>query len=309
MPTYVPATTSLLGGTDMRSGILCVAAVLLIASACSQGQQLPLRPPTQSDGSPTATSSPSLQPTDPPSVDATDSPSPTTLETSMPAPPASAQEARVVRVTDGDTVVLGGIDSGEVDSATGGRKSRLIGVDTPEVFSGTDCYGPEASAFTKRELLDTQVLVDFDVDRTDRYGRALVYIWKTDATRTFFNARLVSEGYALQMTVPPNVRYADLFSEVLVGARAADRGLWAGCPTEPEGRTEPLRTQTPTAPPPSSRGGNCHPSYPDHCIPPAPPDLDCVDVPYKDFRVRHDVPDPDPHGFDGNDDDGLGCES
>lgn len=50
--------------------------------------------------------------------------------------------------------------------------------------------------------------------------------------------------------------------------------------------------------------GNCDPSYPGVCIPPAPPDLDCKDVPYKRFQVLA----PDPHSFD-RDGDGIGCES
>ena len=49
---------------------------------------------------------------------------------------------------------------------------------------------------------------------------------------------------------------------------------------------------------------NCDPAYPDVCIPPPPPDLNCGDIPYRRFRV---LP-PDPHGFDGNKD-GIGCES
>jgi micrococcal nuclease len=40
------------------------------------------------------------------------------------------------------------------------------------------------------------------------------------------------------------------------------------------------------------------------CIPPAPPDLDCPDIPHRRFTVVGD----DPHGFDG-DRDGIGCES
>ncbi len=48
---------------------------------------------------------------------------------------------------------------------------------------------------------------------------------------------------------------------------------------------------------------NCDPSYPDFCIPPWPPDLDCKDVP-SNFRVVGE----DPHGFD-RDNDGIGCES
>lgn len=52
----------------------------------------------------------------------------------------------------------------------------------------------------------------------------------------------------------------------------------------------------------------CHPSYPDYCIPPPPPDLDCPDIKgRKPFRVRHDVRDADPHGFD-RDRDGRACE-
>jgi hypothetical protein len=58
---------------------------------------------------------------------------------------------------------------------------------------------------------------------------------------------------------------------------------------------------------PVSGGGNtagCDPAYPGVCIPPAPPDLDCKDVPYRRFQVLA----PDPHNFD-RDDDGIGCES
>ena len=54
--------------------------------------------------------------------------------------------------------------------------------------------------------------------------------------------------------------------------------------------------------PPEAFG--CDPSYPDLCIPPAPPDLDCGDVGVGNFTVLA----PDPHGFDGNGD-GVGCES
>ncbi len=54
----------------------------------------------------------------------------------------------------------------------------------------------------------------------------------------------------------------------------------------------------------SGGGGNCDPSYPTVCIPPPPPDLDCSQIPYRDFKV---LP-PDPHGFDG-DHDGIGSET
>ncbi len=47
----------------------------------------------------------------------------------------------------------------------------------------------------------------------------------------------------------------------------------------------------------------CDPSYPDVCIPPYPPDLDCGEIRYVNFKV---IP-PDSHRFDG-DKDGIGCE-
>lgn len=71
---------------------------------------------------------------------------------------------------------------------------------------------------------------------------------------------------------------------------------------KPTATAKPTKTPRPTAT--ATRVDNCHPSYPDHCIPPPPPDLDCGDIPWRNFTV---LP-PDPHGFDGNHD-GIGCES
>jgi hypothetical protein len=65
---------------------------------------------------------------------------------------------------------------------------------------------------------------------------------------------------------------------------------------------------SPPPPPPPPSGGKCAASYPTVCIPPPPPDLDCGDITYRNFTVRWDVADPDPHHFDG-DRDGIGCET
>jgi hypothetical protein len=75
--------------------------------------------------------------------------------------------ARVTKHTDGDTLWLSGIG-----------KVRLIGVDTPEVYGGVECYGREASAFVKRLLpLGARVRYLLDVEERDRYGRALAYVY------------------------------------------------------------------------------------------------------------------------------------
>ena len=56
--------------------------------------------------------------------------------------------------------------------------------------------------------------------------------------------------------------------------------------------------------PPVPSENSCDPSYPDVCIPVYPPDLDCGEIQFANFKVLS----PDPHGFDG-DKDGIGCES
>jgi hypothetical protein len=71
-------------------------------------------------------------------------------------------------------------------------------------------------------------------------------------------------------------------------------------PPAPQPPTPTPAPQPTAVPAPTS---SCHPSYPDVCIPPPPPDLDCGDIPYRRFRVVGS----DPHRFDG-DNDGIGCE-
>ena len=57
-------------------------------------------------------------------------------------------------------------------------------------------------------------------------------------------------------------------------------------------------------PPTQTEETSCDPSYPDVCIPPYPPDLDCGEIQYANFKVLQ----PDEHGFDPDKDE-IGCES
>lgn len=112
---------------------------------------------------------------------------------------------------------------------------RLIGVDTPEWTTEHEPYGEEASRFTRSSLPPgTVVWLETDVGLRDKYGRMLAYVWlspppdASDATvrAKMFNARLLVEGYAQLMTVPPDVRYAGAFVPLQADARLARRGLW-----------------------------------------------------------------------------------
>jgi len=125
-----------------------------------------------------------------------------------------AQTATVTRVVDGDTVVLSGVG-----------KSRLIGIDTPEVYGGIECYGREASAYAKRLLAGRRVRVRPGAERRDRYGRALVYLWLPDGR--FVNELLVAGGWARTLEIAPNVRYGAVLRRRAAEARAARRGLWS----------------------------------------------------------------------------------
>jgi micrococcal nuclease len=135
------------------------------------------------------------------------------------APGGGRVEARLTKHTDGDTLWLSGVG-----------KVRLIGIDTPEVHGGVECYGREASAFVERLVpLGSEVRYRLGAEPRDRYGRALAYLWLRDGR--FLNRLLVARGYAQPLTIPPNVDYAELFVRAARRARAAGRGLWgrSGC--------------------------------------------------------------------------------
>ena len=79
---------------------------------------------------------------------------------------------RVEQVVDGDTIKV----------HLGGRLEtvRYIGVDTPETVHparGLEPYGKEASRFNASLVEGKMVRLEFDVERRDRYGRLLAYVY------------------------------------------------------------------------------------------------------------------------------------
>jgi micrococcal nuclease len=140
-----------------------------------------------------------------------------------PDPPGDAVPVRVERVSDGDTFVA--------DVRGRRERVRVIGVDTPESVAPNrpdEPFGEEAAAFARHHLDGETVRLAGDAEPRDRYGRVLAYVWLEDGT--FWNALLVAEGYAQQLTIPPNVTYAGLFRRLAAEARRNDRGLWAQDP-------------------------------------------------------------------------------
>jgi len=154
----------------------------------------------------------------------------------------------VVKVFDGDTILL---ESGE--------KVRLIGIDCPEAYEsdklvrdaqriGQDIkaiieMGKKATEFTKNLIEGKRIRLELDVERKDKYGRLLAYVFlkapnlriigDTDTAKfkngipySFVNADIIVDGFAQPMTILPNIKYAELFQKLYQEARENKRGLW-----------------------------------------------------------------------------------
>lgn len=128
----------------------------------------------------------------------------------------------VTKIVDGDTFW---VDNGTEK----GLKIRLIGIDAPETRrtgkKEVGYYGKEATAYLTQLIAGKSVKLEYDVTKKDRYKRTLAYVYLQDGT--FINAALVKNGYAVVMTVPPNVKYAEEFVKLQQEARENNRGLWA----------------------------------------------------------------------------------
>ncbi|MEO0278473.1 MAG: thermonuclease family protein [candidate division WOR-3 bacterium] len=133
----------------------------------------------------------------------------------------------VEKVIDGDTIIcsgkkirLIGIDAPETSINPHIEKQRRLG-DTAQIIS----MGKEAKAFVKKLMpTGTKVRLEYDVERFDRYGRTLAYVWLPD--NRMANEVILREGYAMLLTIPPNVKYAERFRKAYREAVENKRGLW-----------------------------------------------------------------------------------
>jgi micrococcal nuclease len=133
-------------------------------------------------------------------------------------------EAVVVRVVDGDTVVVA-VDGTE-------ESVRLIGIDTPESVARDrpdECFGAEA-AQRLAELLPpgTVVRLTRDVEPRDVYDRLLAYVQR-EPDGLFVNAAQVGDGYAVAKDYPPNTTHRADLERAERAARSTGRGLWPAC--------------------------------------------------------------------------------
>ena len=132
------------------------------------------------------------------------------------SPSAPPQTALVVKVVDGDTVVL-----------AGGARVRVLGIDAPEMERDghpADFLAHQSKAALAEMILNRTVILSYDRLRYDHYGRVLAYLFLPD--HTLVNAELVRRGLARVYFISPNLRYQ---KELLVAqqeAIGAQRGVW-----------------------------------------------------------------------------------
>lgn len=128
----------------------------------------------------------------------------------------------VVRVVDGDTIVVSknGLET----------KVRMIGINTPESVDPrktVQCFGLEASHKTK-ELLEGQTVrltLDPTQSATDKYGRTLAYVYRSDGL--LINQELIQQGYAYEYTYKLPYQFQKEFKTLEKTARENGYGLWA----------------------------------------------------------------------------------
>jgi endonuclease YncB( thermonuclease family) len=129
---------------------------------------------------------------------------------------------RVDHVVDGDTIAL-----------RNGQRVRLVQIDTPEVFFGSECYGRAASAQTKRLLppgVRVRLFAEPATDRVDQYGRLLRYVVRVNGSLNV-NIRLVAIGAAAPYFYSGRRgRYAGMLEILAKRAKARKLGLWGACP-------------------------------------------------------------------------------
>lgn len=133
------------------------------------------------------------------------------------AVPVHAETATVRHALDGDSLVL-----------TDGRQVRLIGINAPEIGVDGRPDQPLARAAQRRLaewVAGRSVTLRFDIEKTDRHGRALAYVMRADGADV--QAQLAREGLAWCVAIPPNTAHADTYCAAEREARAAKRGVWA----------------------------------------------------------------------------------
>lgn len=123
---------------------------------------------------------------------------------------------QIKKIYDGDTLLL-----------ANGVKVRLLGINAPEVSKRdkiADVGGEEAKQWLIQKLQGTLIKLRYDVERKDKYGRVLAYVFTKN--NKHINLQLVANGLATVSLYPPNLNYADQLISAQQQAESQKLGIW-----------------------------------------------------------------------------------
>lgn len=124
-------------------------------------------------------------------------------------------QVKVVQVVSGQTLKVVGTQSALMPQV------RLIGIDAPDLQQQP--WGQAAKARLETIIADKPVMLEFDVQDKDSFGRQLAYVWQDGV---LVNELLVAEGYVLMLPRSPNNKYAQRLERAQEWARLMGRLIW-----------------------------------------------------------------------------------
>jgi micrococcal nuclease len=141
---------------------------------------------------------------------------------------SEAQEVKVQEIIDGDTIRVENIDTKETFAV------RYLGIDAPELDGPIyeTCFSEQAKSENEELVLDQNLLLEFDMDKYDRFGRTLAYVYTADESGekdVFINLELLENGYARFYLDKQNTLYQQEFVEAALIAQQEFSGLWGEC--------------------------------------------------------------------------------
>ncbi|WNN88955.1 thermonuclease family protein [Gloeocapsopsis dulcis] len=134
--------------------------------------------------------------------------------------PESTPQGKIVKVTrvvSGNTLEVIGLEA----QRNFNSRVRLIGIDAPDLQQQP--WGQTAKQQLETIVQGNNVLLEFDVQEKDSFGRYQAYVWHD---KVLLNELLVAHGYVLAVARNPNDKYTQQLNRAQESARLMERGIW-----------------------------------------------------------------------------------
>jgi micrococcal nuclease len=132
----------------------------------------------------------------------------------------------ISNTVNGKEYVVNKVMSGDTIQIENGETVKYIGVETPDLNlkeGGSEFFARQAFKYNQKLVFMKKVRLEFDVERKDKEGRTLAYVF---VKNVFVNAELVKLGYARTNVIPPNDKYKNVLFDYEKKAQQSEKGLW-----------------------------------------------------------------------------------